>query len=62
MITWRKLNNQLTLMTEKELSDMLAEELNTHKRASILLRLHQRINTLRMARERIEIMAMAVKP
>jgi len=41
---------------------MLDEERRTSKRASILERLHMRYNTLRVSRERIEIMKEAVAP
>jgi predicted transcriptional regulator len=37
------------------------EKLN-EKRSSVLQRLHQRYNVLRVSRERIELMSLAVKP
>jgi hypothetical protein len=41
---------------------LLESEKMGEKRASVLQRLHQRYNTLRVSRERIEIMSLAVKP
>jgi len=49
-------------MTEAEVLAMLEEERRTLKRASILERLHMRYNTLRVSRERIEIMREAILP
>jgi hypothetical protein len=40
---------------------MLNEEKNGAKRITILERLHQRYNTLRVARERIELLKEATK-
>jgi len=61
-LTWRSLNNQLSMMTEQEVHEMLQHEQVGEKRASVLQRLHQRYNTLRVSRERIEILKLAVKP
>lgn len=61
-LTWRELNNRLTMMSEEEVLTMLQAEKHNEKRSSVLQRLHQRYNTLRVARERIEIMNLAVKP
>lgn len=47
--------------TEAEVLEMLNEERNGAKRITILERLHQRYNTLRVARERIELMKEATK-
>lgn len=41
--------------------EMLNEEKNGAKRITILERLHQRYNTLRVARERIELLKEATK-
>jgi hypothetical protein len=49
-------------MTEEEVFAMLTHESMTERRSSILQRLHQRYCALRDARERIEIMAKAVRP
>ncbi len=61
-LTWRALNNQLSMMSEDEVLSLLDLEKQGEKRASVLQRLHQRYNTLRVARERLEILKLAVKP
>jgi hypothetical protein len=49
-------------MTEEEVFALLTHESIHERRSSILQRLHQRYCALRDARERIEIMAKAVRP
>ena len=61
-LTWRSLNNQLSMMSEQEVYVMLQDEQVGEKRASVLQRLHQRYNVLRVSRERLEILKLAVKP
>jgi hypothetical protein len=61
MSTWRSINHTLSSKTEAEVLEMLNEEKNGAKRITILERLHQRYNTLRVARERIEMMKEATK-
>jgi hypothetical protein len=61
-LTWRELNNQLSMMSEADVWGLLEAERFGEKRASVLQRLHQRYNTLRVARERIELMRTAIKP
>lgn len=61
-LTWRSLNNQLSMMSEDEVLSLLDLEKVNEKRASVLQRLHQRYNVLRVSRERIELMSLAVKP
>jgi hypothetical protein len=61
MYTWRRLNDQLSAMTEQQVLDLLNDERQNGKRASMLARLHQRYTTLRAARERQEILKGAVK-
>jgi hypothetical protein len=61
MLTWRKLNDQLALMSEEDVLALLANERATTKRVSVLERLHQRYTTLRAARERQEILKEAIK-
>ena len=61
-LSWRALNNQLSMMTEAEVLSLLDLEKVNERRASVLQRLHQRYNTLRVSRERIELMSLAVKP
>jgi len=55
-LNWRELNNVLTSKTEEEVLVMLNDEREGAKRLSVLERLHQRYNTLRVARERIELL------
>jgi hypothetical protein len=59
--TWRSLNAKIGRMAEEEISEALALERATHKRASMLERLHRRYCSLRASRERIEIMREAVR-
>lgn len=61
MLTWRKLNDQLALMSEQDVLALLDNERATTKRVSVLERLHQRYTTLRAARERQEILKEASK-
>jgi hypothetical protein len=61
MISWRKLNSDLSLKTEEQVFALLAEERVTGKRVTVLERLHQRYNTLRVARERVELLKEATK-
>lgn len=60
--TWRSLNDRLPTLTEDEVLSMLNNERNTLKRVSMLERLHQRYNTLRVARERLELLKEAKLP
>jgi len=61
-ITWRKLNERMATLTEQEVMDMLEYERTHDRRVKMLLRLHQRANSLRVARERIELLKEAVRP
>ena len=61
MLSWRKLNDQLSTMTEQQVLDLLINERQTGKRVTVLERLHQRYTTLRAARERAEILKEATK-
>lgn len=54
--TWRSLNSQLSRMSEEEVLRLLNEERDGAKRVTMLERLHQRYNTLRVARERLELL------
>ena len=54
--TWRSLNNELSRMSEEDVLKLLNEERIGAKRVSMLQRLHQRYNTLRVARERLELL------
>jgi hypothetical protein len=61
LTTWRSINHSLSSKTEAQVLEMLNEEKNGAKRITILERLHQRYNTLRVARERIELLKEATK-
>jgi len=61
-ITWRKLNETMSSLTEEEIMEMLEYERTHERRVKMLLRLHQRANSLRVARERIELLKEAVRP
>lgn len=61
MLSWRKLNDQLSTMTEQQVLDLLTNERQGAKRVTVLERLHQRYTTLRAARERAEILKEALK-
>ena len=54
--TWRSLNSKLSRLSEEEVLRLLDEERVGAKRISMLERLHQRYNTLRVARERLELL------
>ena len=60
--TWRSLNDRLPTLTEEEVLGLLNNERNTLKRVSMLERMHQRYNTLRVARERFELLKEAKLP
>ena len=55
-LTWRELNHTLGTKTEAEVLAMLNEERAALRRIGVLERLHQRYNSLRVSRERIEIL------
>lgn len=61
MTTWRSINHSLSSKTEAQVLEMLNEERAGQRRITILERLHQRYNTLRVARERIELLKEATK-
>ncbi len=61
-ITWRKLNENLKTLDESKVLEMLEHERQNDRRVSVLERLHQRYNTLRVARERIELFKGAIQP
>lgn len=60
--TWRSLNSKLSRLSEEEVLSLLNEERVGAKRVSMLQRLHQRYNTLRVARERLELLKGAIQP
>lgn len=55
-ITWRQLNHVLASKTEAEVLEMLEKEKADAQRIVVLERLHQRYNTLRVSRERIDLL------
>lgn len=55
-LTWRELNHILASKTEAEVLQMLQEEKADARRVVVLERLHQRYNTLRVSRERVELL------
>jgi hypothetical protein len=61
-LSWRKLNDILSQLSEEQILTMLNEERAGSRRVSVLQRLHQRYTMLRCARERIELLKEAVKP
>jgi hypothetical protein len=61
-LSWRKLNDILSQLSEEQVLTMLNEERTGGRRVSVLQRLHQRYTMLRCARERIELLKEAVKP
>jgi hypothetical protein len=61
-LSWRKLNDILSQLSEEQVLTMLNEERTGSRRVSVLQRLHQRYTMLRCARERIDLLKEAVKP
>jgi hypothetical protein len=55
-LTWRELNHVLASKTEAEVLQMMQEEKADARRVVVLERLHQRYNTLRVSRERVELL------
>jgi hypothetical protein len=53
---WRSLHKVLTTFREDQVKAMLDYEIAGEARVSILERLHQRYNTLRVSRERVELL------
>ena len=54
-MNWRELNEVLTDYTEQEVLDLLEDERKHARRSTVIIRLHQRYTTLRMLRERAEL-------
>jgi hypothetical protein len=59
--TWRSLNDVLASMPETDVKALLDAEMAGARRVKVIERLHQRYNTLRVARERAELLALATK-
>jgi len=62
LLTWRKFQSELPNYSEADLLALLQEECIQHKRVSMLERIHQRYNTLRVARERVELLKIGKRP
>ncbi len=60
-MNWRELNQKLSLLTEKQVWNLLQDELIGAKRVTVIQRLHQRFTMLRAARERVELLKQATK-
>jgi hypothetical protein len=58
---WRQLNKVMQNLTEAQVLELLEQERKNLRRVAMLERLHQRYNTLRSTRERMEILKEAVK-
>jgi len=61
LATWIDLNEALTELGEDECAKLLEREKTTKRRKQILLRIHSRINKLRAARERLELIGISQK-
>ncbi len=55
-LNWRELNEVLTDFSEQEVLDLLEDERKNARRSTVIIRLHQRYTTLRMLRERAELL------
>jgi hypothetical protein len=55
-MNWRELNEVLTDYTEQEVLGLLDDERKNARRSTVIIRLHQRYTTLRMLRERAELL------
>ena len=60
-LNWRDLNEVLPQLTEPQVHDMLESEKAGPRRMTTLIRLHQRLTSLRAQRERDELMQLAVR-
>lgn len=54
---WTELQARLTDLREDQVKELLDYELETSQRPSFVERLHQRYNTLRVSRERAELLS-----
>jgi hypothetical protein len=60
-MNWRELTTKLSTLNEAEVKKLLDAEMRTGKRTSIVVRLHQRLTTLRADRERQALLARIAK-
>ena len=58
--SWRSMNHTMHSLTEQEVLEMLQHELKTTRRPVFAERLHARYNSLRVQRERIELLGSLV--
>jgi len=58
-MNYRQLNQYISQMSEEEVFLLLQEEIEGKRRLMHLQRLHQRYNSLRVMRERYELLALA---
>jgi len=56
-MNWRELNARLSSLREDELAVMIEEERQGERRATLLVRMHQRFTALRTLRERRELLS-----
>ena len=56
-MNWRELNARLSSLREDELAAMIEEERQGERRATLLVRMHQRFTALRTLRERRELLS-----
>ncbi len=61
-LSWRKLNEVLAGLSEEQVLRLLEDERITHRRLTVLQRLHQRYTMLRANRVRIELLKEAKRP
>ena len=55
LASWKVLNEKIAQLTESDLAQLLQLERANKRRPMVIRRLHQRLNKLRVAREREEL-------
>ena len=58
---WRSLNKILPGLREDQVRELLDMEIVGERRVTVIERLHQRYNTLRVNRERVELLKEGVR-
>jgi len=56
-LNWRDLNKKLPSLSEAAVQQLLPDELVGMRRSTVVVRLHQRLTSLRATRERDELLA-----
>jgi len=56
-MNWRDLNKKLPELSEAAVQQLLQDELVGMRRSTVVVRLHQRLTSLRATRERDELLA-----